>query len=826
MPHLLGPPSPGRERALFAALGGALLAVLLVRVPLLGVPGYEAGLVTGLVAALTGCFLAFERARERPQHAEVRWGVLRTTPGEAVYEETRAALLGVAPVVLLPLFLLVTQAARSGCRWAPGLLPFLFVALPAAFGGVALGVVFATLTRRRLGGLALLGTFSLFGILTTFAEGLAGPRHVVHDLLLGPVSVGAYMGYDRGLSFPPSVYLHRAYSLLAFSALLAVAAWWRCRSDAPPAGEPEADAAEDGGWGASRADDATRARFLLRHHRKGPLRLLALLGLLALPFLANPNACGLLPGRPQLETEMGAVLETEHFRLHYTPGTTVEAHLERLSVEHEHAWLQITRWLEIEPDWKVDAWLHPDDGSLHRTTGARGYVFAAPWNHEYHAVLRDGSVRQLRHELVHVLAADFGVWPFRASLSTGLIEGLATALDEGYSRVPEAHASIAAAHAAGHVPSAERLTSILGFAGNDMDLSYRAAASFVGYLLQEHGPGPLEAAYALGDFEGAYGTGVEQLGEQWEAFLETRVQPTVVEAARARRRFDPGAHPAFHRQACPRLGLDRPLTSPTQRARLLALADRPTDAADAWCEAYRMSADPRHLDAAARERVRAGELEAALALIDRTLRAPLLDADRELGLLRRRALLLTVLGRDEESALALVAAAALLGEDADLEAAGRPGSATLEQLKLDWRALHAPFATPYARASLAAGMPGGAGLSAGLLAEWPDSPAVLRLALRSSEPAAGEAGRRRDALVLRFAADSPDSPRLAAKHLAEQARAAERETDWLRAAALYEAMSALPGLPVLQALAATDGLERSQNAPKLGRAALAAQPEG
>ena len=34
------------------------------------------------------------------------------------------------------------------------------------------------------------------------------------------------------------------------------------------------------------------------------------------------------------------------------------------------------------------------------------------------------------------------------------------------------------------------------------------------------------------------------------------------------------------------------------------------------------------------------------------------------------------------------------------------------------------------------------------------------------------------------------------------------------------------GLPVLEGLAAADGLERARNAPKLGRGALAAQPAG
>ena len=68
-----------------------------------------------------------------------------------------------------------------------------------------------------------------------------------------------------------------------------------------------------------------------------------LLGVLALPFLLQPHASGLLSGRPLLERRMPAVLETEHFRLHYAPGTQAEAHLERLAVEHEHAWRQTGR---------------------------------------------------------------------------------------------------------------------------------------------------------------------------------------------------------------------------------------------------------------------------------------------------------------------------------------------------------------------------------------------------------------------------------------------------------------------------------------------------
>lgn len=811
---------PALSRALVAALLGALLAAVLVRFPLLAVPGYEAGVAVGVAAALLGCWLAFELSRARPATPELRWGVLLETPGEAVYAETRAALLGVAPVLVLPLFVLVTQAARTGCRWAPGLWPFLLVALPAAFGGVALGVLFGTLTRRRAGALPLLALFVLLGVATTLAEGLAGPRHVVHDLLLGPISVGAYLGYDRGLSFPPSVYLHRLFSLLAFTAVLAAAAWMRTRLDAPPRDEDEEArlAADDGGWSASRADGPTRCRFLLRHHRRGPRRLLVALGLLALPFLLRPHDCGLLSGRALLQRQMPEVLETEHFRLHHAPGTPVAGHLERLAVEHEHAWRQITAWLELEPDWKVDAWLHPDEDSLFRATGARGYVFAAPWNREYHAVVHDGRVHQLRHELVHVLASEFGGRPFGASWSTGLLEGLATALDEGQARSVEAHRAIAAAHEAGQVPEAERLVSVAGFAAQGPDLSYRASASFVGWLLMEHGAEPFKIAYARGAFERAYGLSAAELGRSWRRFLENRVEAPPSEAARARRRFDPSRQRAFHRESCPRLGSERAFVPAHERARLLSDADRPVDAAQAWCQAFRASADPGHLEAAARERVRAGEFEAALGLVTRTLRSGVLEENRELSLQRRRGLLLAALDRPAEAVEALAAASALMAGSVPAGAS----DPVLEQLELDRAGLSAPQGPAYARAALrarAAEAP-----AAELLAERPGWPPALRLLLVATR--GEEAARRaeRDEAALLFAELAPEAPRLAAGHLREQARAAERATDWERAAALHERILALAGLDAVDRLAAEDGRERCRLAPALGRAARAAQP--
>lgn len=804
-----------RLRLLISALGITVLAAILTRSPLLAVPGYESGLIVGAAAALGCCWLAFARARRRPEHVRLRWGLLERTPGESVLAETRATLSEGAALLCLPFLLLATAASRAGCLVAPGLIPYLLPALPAVLAGTALGLLAASVTRRRLRGLGLVVGLVGLSAATTGWEAWRGPRHVVHNLILGPLSASAYTGYDTGLDLPSSAYLHRAFAVLVWTALLALAALVRCRTDAPPAptASREGDAARPAdAWRESRSDDPERLAFLLAHHRRAPRRALLLVLLLSLPFLLTADRSGIGSGRGRLSRTLSVVRETDHFRIHHAPGTDAPTQIPLLAAELEASWERISEWLELSTAGRTDVWLHPDGETQFQLTGARGYVFAAPWNGEFHVHLGRERRPPVRHELVHVLAGEFGGWPFRASVSPGLIEGLATALDEGLARAPEAHEPLAAAAALGHLPPAPELTSVVGFARGNMDRSYRASASFVGYLLLTHGPGPLKQAYAWGDFEAAYGQDIAALDSEWRRFLGG-LSPSASVAARARVRFDTARRPPFHRLPCPRVG-QRWTWSPAAQARALGRAARDAEAAGLYCQAYRTSADPSHLEAAATHAVRAGRHGLARDLVDRALETGAVRADRIDRLLELRVRLLAAGGRWEEA------------EEA-LEERRRAGLAEWpELLELDAEMLAAPRLRERHVAALLAPEPARGEALATLLHEAPDFAPALAELLRRDLAMTGRLRPELGPRAERFAALVPEAPRLGAHFLLAAAGEAERRLLWAEASRLSARALDLPELGPLQRLAAEDAIHRASVGLRLAGTAAGAQPTG
>jgi hypothetical protein len=785
-----------RLRVLLALLGAALLSAALVRLPLASLPSYESGLAAGVVSAVLSAWLALERARGRPATPAVRWGLLETTPGEQVLAEASASLQVGAALVALPLFCTLTEGLVAGCRAERGVPPFLLVALPAAFIGGSLGTLAGSLTRSRwragLGLAAVVATSTLLCV----RELHQGPRHVVHELVLGPISAAAYTGYNAELRFPSSAYAHRAVGLLVALAALALAALVRTWTDHPRAdGLEGARHAEPDGWAASRADDLTRAAFLLRHHRRGPAALLGLVGVALLPALAWPDHAGLGSGRSRLQRALPGAISTDRVTLRFAPGSAAHARAAALACEADWAFVQVQSWLGLEPapSRRVTVWLHPDGETLFQLTGAEGYAFAAPWRREVHATLAtDGRVPQLRHEMVHALAGEWCKLPFRVPLSTGLVEGLATALDEGYARSREAHATVAAALDQELLPGASELMSVAGFAQGNMDRSYRASASFVGHLILTGGPEPLRRAYAWGDVGRALHRPLDDLGADWVRFLRTEVAASPAAKARASERFDPSRRPPFFRTACPRVGRAE-APGAVELAPLLAEWEDHDAAGDAYCHAYRVTLEPAHLASAAVQRIRAGRFEDALALTERAL-ASTPPGDSVARLYRQRVLVLARLQRWDEASSALA-----LWRDSGL--AAWPEEVSLADLALG----DATTREAWAEASLAP--PAAAACQwLALLERQPGNAAALDALLALAPDRA---------LAERLLAAAPDLAAQVARRLLHLARSAEARADWGDAETLHARVLELDGLRELQRLEAEDGLGRARHAQGL-----------
>jgi tetratricopeptide (TPR) repeat protein len=106
----------------------------------------------------------------------------------------------------------------------------------------------------------------------------------------------------------------------------------------------------------------------------------------------------------------------------------------------------------------------------------------------------------------------------------GLVEGLAVALE-----LPRGqwtlHQWTRAARDLGFMPDVAGAIGPAGFWKAAPARAYGAAGSFLAFLLDHHGAGPVAALYRTGDFQAAFGRPVEALVKDWQAFLDGQAVP-------------------------------------------------------------------------------------------------------------------------------------------------------------------------------------------------------------------------------------------------------------------------------------------------------------
>jgi tetratricopeptide (TPR) repeat protein len=400
----------------------------------------------------------------------------------------RVAVLQLSALLLPWLLLTLSVLWQPNCDYLRGLLFYLI------YPGVT--VVFAVSVARLLSVLPVRrpGTWLVvMGILVIVLPPL-------YDLGLHPQFYtynhvfGGFLGpiYDEQLSFRPGLFAFRLLTLL-WSALFLVAARWK---------------------------EAERSPLALR------LRAVALAGCIAAVYLFAP-ALGIITTPGRIEGALGGVERTRHFEIYYDEARTTDAALARLVDEHEYRYAELQDALGIDVDAPIRSYIYPNADVKAQLTGARYTNVAPVWlpAPQMH-VLASDFARVFPHELVHVFSRPFGLPLINASISIGLVEGLAVALqppDGG----PGPHEQVSAALLSEELGTAsgasiEHLENVVashlsafGFWTGRGAVSYTTMGSFVRYLMDTYGPEPFMGAYATAGFRKHYGKSPEVLAAEW-----------------------------------------------------------------------------------------------------------------------------------------------------------------------------------------------------------------------------------------------------------------------------------------------------------------------
>ena len=597
----------GHRRSVQAGAAGLALAGLAAgSLPLLDVPGYELGQVGALAAALLAAPVGI-----------AAWRLERARPDAS----PRSAWLGASLVLGALAGALfagaLVRAALGPCSAAgraAGFLPLL--AVPSALLGAALAVAMAILARGRRAAAALLYAFAAAASLgASLRAAYLGPAAFVFDPLLG-----AFPGpiYDEALVPDVRTLLFRASALL-LSAAVAAAAEAHVR------------------WG-----------------RKGPRAAAAPLAALVLAAagsagtLAALSALGLSGERDVVQRALGGRRDGPRCTIVH-PSEKSAALAAALLAECEFHHADLARLLGIADPPRVTVYVHRSPGEKRRLVGAAGTDFAKPWLGELHVVDAPLPHPNLRHELVHAVAAAAARGPFRVParaqvfVSTGLVEGIAVALETPRSRWT-VHEWSRAARSLGFLPDVRRIVGPAGFWSEPPARAYVAAGSFLRFVLDRHGAAAVREAYRTGDLAAAAGEPLDALVSGWERFLDEAPPPPALRAA---------AHARLSRGSIFTRACAREVASLEARAGLAAVAGRTAEACALYREAAGRSGSPLDLKAAADVLLRAGELDAAEAAYrEAGAAAPAADASLRASLAAARGDLAWLRGEEPAAAVA------------------------------------------------------------------------------------------------------------------------------------------------------------------------------
>ncbi|MDT0630794.1 hypothetical protein [Rubrivirga litoralis] len=488
------PPRPwataraGRLR--WPALAYAAVCVALWPVPVLGLLHAESSAVVAAVAFLVGGVAG---------GAALRGGVpLRTVVAEHL-----------ALLVLPALLLTATLPWRPNCGIAQGAGLYALLVPPSLLLGVALGDALGAWAVRR-------PALWVVGVgLAVAAGGVAWDLGLHPQLFTYSHVFGGVLGpiYDEELAVRPGLWAAKAQTLLWATFLLFAARWKRGRGGSEPR--------EAGRGGAGGRPALAVGALLVASYA------------LAVPLGIQQSAAHLQRALSQ-RVDLGPLV------LHLDPAAPPEE-ARRLADEALYRFGQVVGRLGIMPAEPVDVYLYPDADAKAALIGSRRTSVVPVWlpSPQVH-MLADQVPASLGHELVHVVAREFGAPVLRASPAVGLVEGLAVALEPPDGR-PAPAELVAAGRALGGDaggldadPAAvvARVMSPAGFWTARAGVAYTASGAFAAWLLDTRGPAPLREAYRTGDFRAAYGESLDALAAAWGRDLAGRpAQPEAVAVA-------------------------------------------------------------------------------------------------------------------------------------------------------------------------------------------------------------------------------------------------------------------------------------------------------
>ncbi len=268
------------------------------------------------------------------------------------------------------------------------------------------------------------------------------------------------------------------------------------------------------------------------------------------------NEFGVISPPYHIQNTLKGHHSTKHFDLYYDRTHYSDTEVALLATEHEFYLSQISQELNLAlPDTsdKIESYLYGHPWQKKQLVGAKFTSYVPVWLEQDQLHIAKQQIgSSLKHELVHVLAKQFGNKLFNASWSIGMIEGLAVAIDGGSSLKSTIDQIVVSEKPYPNAEELQKAFSPWGFYSGRSGVNYITAGSFVRFLMRDYPIKSLKDAYRTGNIATSYEQNWESLTANWHQYLDT-VRVDSVDREIAGRIF---GIPSLFEQECPHVVSD------------------------------------------------------------------------------------------------------------------------------------------------------------------------------------------------------------------------------------------------------------------------------
>ncbi len=446
---------------LFASL--ILINLFLITLPLTNSLGYEFVLVNSIILFFIGGITICNKQK------------LENRP--SFFDYIIAEYKTVLVVLLIPLTIgSLSSLFNSRCPIKDGLAFYFVIAVPSYVLGIILGML-SSLVTKRFNRLTFVSV-SVLLFLTSLFEFYFYPQVYFYNPVFGffPGTI-----YDEDVAVNLKLILFQLFNLAVFGAGL----------------------------------------FTLQQKQYLKVKELflafGLILLLTLSFVLEP-LLGFATTQSELQNELSTKITTDHFEI-FLGDSVRKSDYEFIGLLHEYYYEQVTNRLDVTETPKIVSYIFNDKEQKRELFGAGNADVSKPWMNKIF-INYTNYQQTLKHEIVHTVAAEFGVTPFKVAgnLNVAMIEGLAMWIENDFDNYQVLYAA-KLAYNNGYKVQLENLFDSGKFFTNYSSLAYIYSGAFLEFLAERYGAKKVMQLYGDLDFEKEVGENLDFLSKQFEAQL-------------------------------------------------------------------------------------------------------------------------------------------------------------------------------------------------------------------------------------------------------------------------------------------------------------------